>query len=91
MDAEKRALDIAFLASPLVSLALPFATKDIALIWWANVATVAACYGYFFIIKPNPEAASQEAEEGKTVLPSWLIKAYKALDYGSGQERGARK
>eukprot|EP00981_Chlorochromonas_danica_P007828 scaffold1884_cov343-Ochromonas_danica.AAC.45 len=90
VDAEKRALDIAFLASPVVSLALPFATKDIPLIWWANAATVAACYGYFFIIKPNPEA-SQEEEEGKTVLPSWLVKAYKALDYGSGQERGARK
>jgi len=86
--AEKDALNIAFVGSPLLSLALPAATKDVALIWWANAAVVAASYVYAYFIK-QPEEVSQEVEQeaGGGVL----LKVLKALDYGSGQERGARK
>jgi hypothetical protein len=86
---EKEALNIAFLASPLVSLALPTVTKDVALIWWCNAAAVLVCYAYVFIFKAKNE--QDAVGENKSALPSWVVKALKALDYGSGQERGSRK
>ena len=42
--AEKKALDIAFLATPAISLVAPVATKDTGLIWAANFVVVAASY-----------------------------------------------
>lgn len=91
--AEKEALNIAFLASPVVSLALPAITKDVAVIWWANAATVLACYAYTYVLKDGSGEGGEEQGEGgeNSKLPSWLLRAYKALDYGSGQERGLRK
>ena len=88
--AEKEALNIAFLASPLVSIVMPSFTKDVAVIWWANLVTVAACYAWAF---SNEELASAESEgkEEKTVLPKFVAQALNALDYGSGKERGVRK
>lgn len=94
---EKEALNIAFLASPVVSILMPTFTKDPVAIYWGNVVTIAICYAYAYL-KPQPQVGeggdSGESilDEGKnSALPSWIIKAYKALDYGSGQERGARK
>ena len=88
--AEKEALNVAFLASPLVSIVMPTFTKDVAIIWWANLLTVAACYAWAF---SNEEQAQAQAEgqEEKTVLPKFVTQALNALDYGSGKERGARK
>ena len=99
---EKEALNIAFLASPVVSIIMPTFTKDPVAIYWGNVATIAACYIYAYFLKPAQEAtpaALSNAGDGDSILdegknsalPSWIIKAYKALDYGSGQERGARR
>jgi len=85
---EKSALNIAFLVTPLVSFALPTITRDCPTIWWANAVAVAACYAYAFLLKP-PESDEADSETGG--LPPLLAQAFKALDYGSGQERGARK
>ena len=48
---EKKALDAAFLATLVASLAAPFATKDPGAIWWVDALVVgaggtarAACY-----------------------------------------------
>ena len=88
---EKEALNIAFLATPVVSFAAPFVTKDFLLIWWANALATAASYAYAYL-KPKGEDNDLDGEENKkSVLPPVLIKAFKALDYGSGQERGERK
>ena len=87
-EEEKEALNIAFLATPLVSVAMPIITKDIPTIWWANGGAVALSYAYAYL-KPESEGISNEEESFK--LPPILVKAWKALDYGSGQERGARK
>ena len=87
-EEEKEALNIAFLATPLVSVAMPILTKDIPTIWWANGGAVALSYAYAYL-KPKSEDISNEEDSFK--LPPILVKAWKALDYGSGQERGARK
>eukprot|EP01041_Mallomonas_annulata_P003829 gene3829-7629_t len=90
--AEKDALNWAFIGSPLISVALPAVTKDIALIWWANFVVVAACYGYAFLKPPTQSEGSAISEsEMESPLPPFLRQALKALDYGSGQERGLRK
>eukprot|EP00611_Tribonema_gayanum_P029679 TRINITY_DN8015_c0_g1_i1.p1 TRINITY_DN8015_c0_g1~~TRINITY_DN8015_c0_g1_i1.p1 ORF type:complete len:282 (+),score=96.60 TRINITY_DN8015_c0_g1_i1:87-932(+) len=82
--AEKTALNIAFVASPLVSLALPAITKDPVSIYWANLAVCAASYVYGF-------ASGGQSEEDEAKQPQWVRFIFKALDFGSGRERGARK
>jgi len=83
---EKKALDIAFLGTPLISVLAPVATKDTGLIWLANFAIVAGSYGYAFLLD-NVED-DDDAEKNQ---PAWLKFVYKSLDFGSGRERGARK
>eukprot|EP00607_Mallomonas_marina_P010440 CAMPEP_0182425032 /NCGR_PEP_ID=MMETSP1167-20130531/11366_1 /TAXON_ID=2988 /ORGANISM="Mallomonas Sp, Strain CCMP3275" /LENGTH=255 /DNA_ID=CAMNT_0024605343 /DNA_START=244 /DNA_END=1011 /DNA_ORIENTATION=+ len=91
---EKEALNWAFLASPLVSVSLPSVTRDTVIIWWANAAVVLACYVWAFNRPTVPDSGegrpAEEEKEGGGV-PKVLRQAWKALDYGSGQERGLRK
>jgi len=84
---EKNALDIAFLGTPAISLVAPIVTKDPELIWFANLIVVAGSYVYAYVIA---DAEDSTEEEGKK-QPAWLKFVYKALDFGTGQERGARK
>eukprot|EP00586_Coscinodiscus_wailesii_P017532 CAMPEP_0172497966 /NCGR_PEP_ID=MMETSP1066-20121228/107592_1 /TAXON_ID=671091 /ORGANISM="Coscinodiscus wailesii, Strain CCMP2513" /LENGTH=270 /DNA_ID=CAMNT_0013271019 /DNA_START=285 /DNA_END=1097 /DNA_ORIENTATION=+ len=86
MGLEKKALDIAFLGTPLISLIAPVATKDTAIIWFANLAVVAGSYGYAFLLADED---SDDTENKKQ--PEWLKFVYKSLDFGTGKERGARK
>lgn len=81
---EKRALDIAFLGTPLISLLAPVATKDTSLIWGANLVVVAAAYAFCFLVDND-----ESGDDANT--PGWLLFVYKSLDFGSGRERGARK
>jgi hypothetical protein len=83
--AEKQALDLAFLATPVVSLIAPALTKDTGTIWFANLAVVAASYAFAYLAPEIDEAE----DDAKT--PDWLKFVYKSLDFGSGRERGARK
>ena len=103
---EKEALNWAFLLSPLVSIALPSATKDTVVIWWANAAATAACY-VFAYNKPVEDEKEGEGEgeretagegevfgkpmEQPNFFPRFVLQAFRALDYGSGQERGTRR
>ncbi|CAM9865466.1 unnamed protein product [Ectocarpus sp. 6 AP-2014] len=83
---EKVALDIAFLATPVVSFAMPFVTKEPVPIYWANIATLVACYGYGFTVgKPDDGGGGASKSQ-----PKWLKFIFKSLDFGSGQERGVR-
>lgn len=83
---EKEALNWAFGLTPLTNLLAPFVTKDPVLIYWANLVVTAACYGYGLLLW-KPSDAPAEAD----TTPGWVKDALKALDYGSGRERGARK
>lgn len=82
--AEKKALDLAFVGTPLISLLAPVATKDTGAIWALNFAVVLASYGYAFVLDND-----EDEDDSKT--PGWLKFVYKSLDFGSGRERGARK
>ena len=53
---EKEALNWSFLLSPVVSVAMPIVTKDVAVIWWANAALVSACYVFAFT-KPTADTS----------------------------------
>mmetsp|Transcript_20940 Transcript_20940/g.31923 ORF Transcript_20940/g.31923 Transcript_20940/m.31923 type:complete len:322 (-) Transcript_20940:44-1009(-) len=83
--AEKKALDIAFIGTPAISLLAPAFTKDAAIIWFANFAVTAASYGYAFTVD-NDDADGED--DSKT--PAFIKFIYKSLDFGSGRERGAR-
>eukprot|EP00543_Licmophora_paradoxa_P001549 CAMPEP_0202443162 /NCGR_PEP_ID=MMETSP1360-20130828/2520_1 /ASSEMBLY_ACC=CAM_ASM_000848 /TAXON_ID=515479 /ORGANISM="Licmophora paradoxa, Strain CCMP2313" /LENGTH=291 /DNA_ID=CAMNT_0049058781 /DNA_START=204 /DNA_END=1079 /DNA_ORIENTATION=- len=82
---EKKALDIAFLATPLVSLIAPAVTKDTALIWALNFIVVAGSYGFAFAFDDDDE------DDDNKKQPEWLKFIYKSLDFGTGKERGARQ
>ena len=81
---EKRALDWAFLGSPLLTIGLPFVAKDPPLIWCANLALLIGCYGFSFAAGEATETEADGAGAGK------IASALKALDFGSGRERGMR-
>lgn len=89
-NAEKEALNISFLANPLISVLMPTFTKDLPTIWWANAATMGACYAFAYYNEANAEPSEGDDEE-KSVLPKFVVKGLNALDYGSGKERGVRK
>jgi hypothetical protein len=83
---EKKALDIAFLGTPAISLLAPAATKDTAAIWIANFVVVAGAYAYAFVTYDEDNKNDDGSKD-----PEWLKFVYKSLDFGSGRERGARK
>lgn len=82
---EKKALDIAFLATPAVSITAPIVTKDQFVIWGANLAVVAGSYAFAYFTDDGGRG-----ESGKD-QPEWLKFIYSSLDFGSGKERGLRK
>jgi hypothetical protein len=84
---EKKALDIAFLASPAVSLIAPVFTRDTGIIWAANFAVVAASYGYALAVV-DEDGGDDDGDDSKT--PAFVKFLYKSLDFGGGRERGAR-
>ncbi|KAM3571965.1 hypothetical protein VYU27_006029 [Nannochloropsis oceanica] len=89
---EKKALDVAFLLTPIVSLGMPFLTKDMPTIWWANAVATGASYGYAYVFQGKGVGEEgMEGEEEDETLPAPLKAALKALDWGSGRERGVRK
>ena len=75
---EKKALNAAFLGSPIATLGLPFVTKDPAAIWGANLVLLLACYAYGYL-----SGDGEEDVGGFSGPLRWL-------DFGSGQERGMR-
>jgi len=84
---EKKALDIAFLGTPLVSILAPFVTKDTGLIWIANFIVVTGSYGFSYLTDDLDDGD----DDNELNRPAWLKFIYKSLDFGSGRERGVRK
>jgi len=84
---EKKALDIAFLGTPAVSLLAPVFTKDTAAIWIVNFVLVAGAYGFSYATYDEDDSGNSG---GKSNNPEWLKFVLKSLDFGAGRERGAR-
>ncbi|KAJ1627393.1 hypothetical protein T492DRAFT_1025380 [Pavlovales sp. CCMP2436] len=89
---EKGALNWAFIAVLVVSLVAPVATKDPGLIWWLDAGAVGLCYAYFYTIGAEGalRGESPDDEGEKTGLQRAAKFAMKAIDFGSGVERGQR-
>ena len=96
---EKKALDAAFLATLVASLAAPALTKDPGAIWWVDALVVGACYAYGYLAPESDESDDDDVFDSKTGVGGgafgqqlWRsVKwAGRALDFGAGQERGAR-
>jgi hypothetical protein len=93
---EKQALDLAFLASPVVSLIAPVVvTKDTGMIWWANAVVVGGAYGYAFWSSRQHNQNDDDDDDSHSTSqtpppPKWWKFVYQSLDFGSGRERGAR-
>jgi len=88
---EKKALDIAFLGTPLISLVSPVVTKDTELIWFANLAVVAGAYGFAYLVGDEDGGDGGDGGGENKQQPAWLKFIYKSLDFGGGRERGARR
>lgn len=78
--AEKQALDYAFLATPIASLLAPAATTDTGIIWTIDALVTAGCYTAAY--------AGVGGEVDKSGAAGWI---FRALDMGSGKERGERE
>ena len=85
----KKALDYAFLATPLISLAAPAVTRDCEAIWFANLLAVAVSFAA--AAAQNAGGGGGGGEESGKKKNETLEFAMKALDFGSGRERGERK
>jgi hypothetical protein len=92
---EKRALDISFIGTPLISILAPILfTKDTSLIWDANLLVVTTAYIFVYFISPEGSTNTDDDDDDSSTsnkTPSWLKFIYKSLDFGSGRERGARQ
>jgi len=86
---EKRALDWAFLAVLVTTLAAPSFTKEPSTIYWINAAVLGISYAISYSA-PFPLFDQGDAQQEEQEGPEWLSWAFKALDFGSGQERGLR-
>lgn len=68
--------------------------QDVAVIWWGNALATAGCYAFAYL-KPPPaegdgggdggEGEGEGMEDVQQGMAPLLIRAWKALDYGSGQ------
>mmetsp|Transcript_99246 Transcript_99246/g.179230 ORF Transcript_99246/g.179230 Transcript_99246/m.179230 type:complete len:406 (+) Transcript_99246:60-1277(+) len=85
---EKRALDLAFLVLPFVCLFTPFFSKDPTVTFWACLLFVAGLYLWSFNT-PIAESSANGRRGAGSDLPEPLMWVLKALDFGTGSERGA--
>lgn len=73
---------------------MPVLTKDVALIWWGNAMITLLCYLYAFSRPANDDTIGDYDKRDENQMSGFdrlFMKAIKALDYGSGQERGLRQ
>jgi len=87
---EKRALDISFLVLPFVCIFAPILFKDAAATYWLSLLTLVGLYGWSFNTPLEDESKIQRGAGQDLNLPEPVMWAIKALDFGTGSERGAR-
>lgn len=80
--AEKSALNVAFLATPLLNVALPALTRNCGVIWAADIALLGACYA-FYGIKAGQSAQAEDETSGLEKEQGRVKGILKYLDWGS--------
>ncbi|KAI0563264.1 hypothetical protein FGB62_43g138 [Gracilaria domingensis] len=79
MKAEKSALNVSFLAIPLVNVCLPAVTRNCGLIWTADVAVLLGFYAFYFVrAYTNPQSGDGMLREQAAIKG-----VLKYLDWGS--------
>lgn len=87
---EKRALDVCFLILPIVCLVTPFFSKEPFVTFCLSLLALVACYLWSFntpFVAEN-QATSRRGAGGDLSLPEPVLWAVRALDFGTGSERG---
>jgi len=87
---EKRALDLSFLVLPFVCIIVPLVSREPAVTFWASLLAVAGLYLWSFNTPLQSESGSRRGAGDDLGLPEPVTWALKALDFGTGSERGAR-
>ncbi|CAJ1408151.1 unnamed protein product [Effrenium voratum] len=87
---EKRALDLSFLVLPFACLFGPVFFKDAAVTFWISLVTLAGLYAWSFSSPLSEDGKIQRGAGQDLNLPEPVMWAIKALDFGTGSERGAR-
>jgi len=90
---EKRALDTSFLVLPFVCFFVPFFNKEPATTFWLSLLALGALYLWSFNTPLNAQEAAPLRVRGaaqNSGLPPQVEWALRALDFGTGSERGAR-
>jgi len=85
---EKRALDIAYLSTLPVCLFLPYIDKSPATCFWVSLAILVGSYAWSFNTPLETEIVG--GRRGAGGVPKELKWVLQALDFGTGQERGAK-
>lgn len=86
---EKRALDLSFLVLPFICIFGPVLFQEASATFWLSLATLGALYLWSFNT-PLSEGKIQRGAGQDLNLPEPVMWAIKALDFGTGSERGAR-
>eukprot|EP00930_Biecheleria_cincta_P082767 TRINITY_DN72425_c0_g1_i1.p1 TRINITY_DN72425_c0_g1~~TRINITY_DN72425_c0_g1_i1.p1 ORF type:complete len:413 (+),score=85.26 TRINITY_DN72425_c0_g1_i1:47-1240(+) len=88
---EKRALDLSFLALPFICIFVPFVNKDPVVSFWLSMLTLGGLYVWSFNTPLASTVGSIKRGAGEDLnLPEPVMWAIRALDFGTGSERGAR-
>lgn len=86
---EKRALDLSFLVLPFICIFGPVLFQEASATFWLSLATLGGLYVWSFNT-PLSDGKIQRGAGQDLNLPEPVMWAIKALDFGTGSERGAR-
>lgn len=86
---EKRALDLSFLVLPFICIFGPVLFQEASATFWLSLATLGGLYAWSFNT-PLSDGKIQRGAGQDLNLPEPVMWAIKALDFGTGSERGAR-
>lgn len=81
--AEKSALNAAFLGSPFLNVAMPFATKNTGIIWAADVVFLVAAYLWYVGQAVDADSEKGENEGAPMKEQNRITGLLKYLDWGS--------
>lgn len=85
---EKRALDLGFLTTPIICFLGPVFTKEAGYVFLATLALLIGLYVWSFNTPLQDESRARRGAANDADLPEVVRWALRALDFGTGSERG---